>query len=72
MTELVNPINYKHMLTVIIRQFECFTDANGPEVFKRCAAGWALPTYENGKLQYSTHRNGELRNIQGHGGCSFL
>ena len=60
------------MLTVIISQFACYTDANGPEVFKRCAAGWVVPIFENGKLQYSTHRNGELRNIQGYGGCSKL
>ena len=48
-------------------QYEkCFTDGNGPDVFKKCSKIWVHPDLSKYKDDYDRYDQ-----TQGHGACDF-
>ena len=53
-------------MTRYTRKQHCFTDGNGPEVFKKCALKWVSP-HEKILDDF-----GQYENTDGHWGCSTM
>ena len=59
--------NYEKIIQCFIskRRSKCFTDGNGPEVFKKCAYSWV-----NLNEEKKDWRDGKYINVDGNGACS--
>ena len=64
---LFTPVERFPIILAFIRRVSerCFTDGNGPEVFKQCAKEWVSPDRISSKDDY-----GQYEDTDGHGRCS--